>query len=412
MTSIKVFISHSSKTPENVKIREAVCKGLQDEYTILVDDRIEPGSEWFPKLNEYMSECHAAVILLSEAAINSDWVKAEAAVLCSRKRSQADFALIWLPLDALRSEDVDQNNFYKTIRLTDFQSIRTFQNTDDLTAKLLESLPKAKPKSTPFDELADLIRDVLKQLKAEDATLELIWQSLKDEAQSAHDHADALARLLLREPELVYTRLRTLFEKLAHILSPQQAEKLIEIVKGHWVHPAAASLLSTARMNQQDFPVAVAINGVEIADFTGHCYARKAWPFPNEYTLIPAGKIYSLQGVQETLRETLGKSAVSSSRQDGRVKKYNHPLLLVFPLPDHLNQENNSSFGFPEEDFVKAIKEEYPNITIVLETGLNIPENLHYALPLEPLLLDGVESKQCDDFEDISYYVKSTISVN
>lgn len=408
MTALKkIFISHSSKTDANREILEQVCKALPNDFTVLVDNRIEPSSEWFPCLNEYMMECHAAIILLSTAALESDWVKAEAAVLCSRKRCEKDFKLFWIPLDSMNPEDINKDNYFKTIRLSDIQSIRDFDNTDEMVIKLLNHLQilSLEPPTTPFDELVILIRDVLKKLNAENDTLESIWQSLKDEAKSTKDHADAIARLLLREPEHIFIRLRTLIEKLAHILSKQQAETLIKIIQGQWVNPAAASLLNIARTDNHP----VAINGIEIANFTGDCYARKAWPYPQEYTLIPAGKDYSLKGIKETLEGTLGKSAVSQSRKEERVKNYKHPLLLVFSMPDNTNQSEYQTLGFPEESFIQEIKGEYPNITIVLETGLQIPESLQYVLPLKPLLEDGMESKQCGDYEDVSYYVQHTI---
>ena len=129
MSALKLFISHSTKTEENKKILKQICEALNenndsDGFKVLVDKDIKPDTEWFPCLYEYMMECHAAVILLSNAALESEWVKAEAAVLCARRRSQNGFKLILVLLDDVSTVQLDNHPFFNAIRLADFQTIQ------------------------------------------------------------------------------------------------------------------------------------------------------------------------------------------------------------------------------------------------------------------------------------------------
>lgn len=412
MGPLKVFISHSTRNDEkNRKILDQICMALaqnndSDGLKVLVDKEMKPDTEWFPCLYEFMMECHAAVILLSKAALASEWVKNEAAVLCARRRSHSGFKLILVPLDDVNAGQLDNHSFFKAIRLSDFQTIPNCLNNDDIVNKVTESLQELKEAETPFDELTTLIREVIKKLKVDDETLERAWEAMKDNSQPGNDYADTLARSLLRDHKNIFSRLRKLFEKLAHILTKQQASRLIEIIKGHWVNPAAASLLRIAREDKQP----VAINGILIADFTGHSYSRKAWPFPQEYTLVSTGSDRTLPEIRQTLLNTLGKSAVNPNRAETRVKSYKHPLLLVFPYPENSDQANNPEPMFPDKDLIKDIQLNFQNITVVLATGSQIPENLDYVLALEPPLEEDLEERQCDEYEDVMYYIANNIA--
>jgi hypothetical protein len=85
-----IFISHSSRDDEAARaLRERLSQVLTGEpylHTILLDEAgIRAGNLWRPKLYRWLAECGGAVLMLTEQALASDWVKKEAAILLWRQ---------------------------------------------------------------------------------------------------------------------------------------------------------------------------------------------------------------------------------------------------------------------------------------------------------------------------------------
>src|SRR5689334_2751713 len=91
----KVFVSHSSPDDASKARLKAFCKALSDKgYAILVDyEQIASADDWRKNIHEMLAECHAAVILFSRAAVESQWVIKEATVLEWRQSLDDDFRL-------------------------------------------------------------------------------------------------------------------------------------------------------------------------------------------------------------------------------------------------------------------------------------------------------------------------------
>ena len=399
---VKLFISHSSKTEENLTLLKKVCDALSEQgFDVLVDKsgKIPEGEEWFRYLGEWMAECNAAVILFSRAAFEqSDWVRAEATILSWRKRVQPEFKLVGVLLDDVKPEEFEDDHFFKTIRISDFQFVRDFDTSDHglIVNKISQALAGLETETLPppFQELARMGRDILGQLKEQ--PLKDAWNSLngidKPQWQPKMDYGDSLARFLLRNPKNALQQLHELLKKLAHVLDKTQARKLLELYKGLWVYPEAAAELCCLRHNKQP----IAINSMEVEELTGPSYVRRAWPFPQPYKLISAGNSRTLNDIKEIL--------LSVFRQSKKLERYTNPLLLVFPKP-----EQQESEIFPDENLVEEIDRTYPNITVIVETGKIVPNELTYLTPLEPLLEQGEEDRQSKYFEDIDELIETQI---
>jgi hypothetical protein len=408
--AIKLFISHSSKTEQNLTLLKQVCDALaQQKFDVLVDKsgKIPEGEEWFRYLAEWMAECNAAIILFSRAAFEqSDWVRAEATILSWRKRIQPKFKLVGVLLDDVEPEEFDDDHFFKVIRISDFQFIRDFDSNDlALTvSEISQALDDLKNQElpAPFLELARLGRDILNNLKQE--PLQDAWNALnsanKPIWQPGMDFGDALARMLLRDPSNALKNLHQLLKKLAHVLNKEQAHKLLEIFKGQWVNPEAAAELCWLRHNRQS----VAINSSEAENFTGHCYARRAWCYPINYKLISAGTSRTLKEIDEVLLENFGKSNRRQAQR--RLQSLKEPLLLVFP-----HSEGSDAYEhFPDETLLEQINATYPMATVLVETGSKVPNEItNYVTPLEPLLRQDVEYDQFDSYTEIDEFIDSQI---
>ena len=85
-----VFVSHSSQdrqlTEEVVRLLGPPEGAQGGGYKVLVDyEELKPNVEWPRRLIELMARCHAGVILLTSAAVESDWVLKEATILAARR---------------------------------------------------------------------------------------------------------------------------------------------------------------------------------------------------------------------------------------------------------------------------------------------------------------------------------------
>jgi hypothetical protein len=184
MTTRKLFVSHSSKTADHIALLKAVCAGIDlpgTGYRSLWDQSgaITPGSDWDRRLNEWMAECHAAVILFSKAALyDSHWVQKEAAVLSWRKEPEEGFTLIPVLLDGLEPEELAKGLF-GILRIDKGQCITDSTGPAEIVDEVLAGL-KARHRpfpNTPFECLENVLADILES-EARSATLEDAWNAL------------------------------------------------------------------------------------------------------------------------------------------------------------------------------------------------------------------------------------------
>lgn len=407
---MKLFISHSSKTEENLHLLKKVCDALAEaHFNVLVDQggKIPTGEEWYRYLAEWMAECDAAVILFSRAAFEqSQWVRNEAAILSWRKRIQPSFKLVGVLLDDVTPEEFDDDCFYKIIRISDFQFVRDFDSNDldQNISKIVEELgdPQSEAIPSPFQNLSEMASDILSTLSED--LLTRTWNKLngidKPKWLPGMDYSDALVRMLLRDPKKSLENILKLLENVIHVLGAEKSRMLTEILKGLWVNPEAASELCWHRENKQ----AIAINCSEFVDFTGPCYVRRSWPHPQVSKLISAGTCRTLEDIHEVLLSAFNKS--NARQAERRLKKSTDPLLLVFPHASEYQQVEN----LPDESLLQEINKNFPMVTIVVQTGSTIlPGYAGNIKMLDPLLTSNEEDDQFERYDKIYDLIESPV---
>lgn len=406
----KVFISHSTKNDENKSILDGICKKIDalNDFQVLVDQNITSDDEWFPCLYEYMWECHAAVILLSNDALQSEWVKAEAAFVTARRRFQTGFKLLLVPLEEVKPQHLDDHPFFNAIRLADFQTVSHDNHIDTIFNGICDALQELVSFDTPFEEMTSQIRAILRPIENTNRIdlEEAIHRLQPDFNNSTADVSDKLTRILLRDPENIFNKARDLFIQLSNLLDKSQAGKILQIVKGYWVHPEAASLLSNACNDRE----AVAINGREVVNFTGDCYAKQAWPDPHPYKIVPLSGIdRDFKKIEQTILSQRPFNTVPERlRHRFLYEKFKDPLILVFPFPDSADHGNHFNL-FPEESLLDEIKQKLGNATVILSTGQDVPPELNYVVILEPLLKPSQEDEQYIDYSLVKGYIQEQL---
>src|SRR5580658_4736674 len=82
----RIFISHSSHPdPFADQVLKAVKDGLGGQEIFIDSDVLRPGDEWCSVIYHRLAECHAAIILLNRAALESTWVRREVNILLWRR---------------------------------------------------------------------------------------------------------------------------------------------------------------------------------------------------------------------------------------------------------------------------------------------------------------------------------------
>lgn len=123
-----IFISHSTKDLPSqdkcVLVKNELVKVLETKgWKVFLDSHsIEGGDLWRKEILLNLSTAQAGVILMNEAASKSDWVKAEAMIMCFRKSIDPTF-----PLLPVVFPDADINaTFLKTYEPFSFNEIQKF----------------------------------------------------------------------------------------------------------------------------------------------------------------------------------------------------------------------------------------------------------------------------------------------
>lgn len=106
-----IFISHATWRVNNnertIKILDELINLLKERWDVFVDREIlKPADQWRSIILHKLSIARAGIILFDKTAVEkSDWVKAEALIMCFRKALDPDFQLIPVLLDDLKLDN-------------------------------------------------------------------------------------------------------------------------------------------------------------------------------------------------------------------------------------------------------------------------------------------------------------------
>jgi hypothetical protein len=172
---LRVFVSHSSRSEDDRRWLTALIGGMRtgDDAVVVLCDReeIAPGQRWREVIDHMLAECHAAVVLVTDEAMSSDWVLKEATIVRWRYDIEYDrgnrrprFVLLPLVRPGLDQDELKRNRLWAPIGIDELQ----FLSSDDPAQAAAEVKRLLRPAAralhpSPLDllseEIASCIRD-------------------------------------------------------------------------------------------------------------------------------------------------------------------------------------------------------------------------------------------------------------
>ena len=258
----RIFISHSTKDATTAaeqtarEVQEALVQALErtGDYGILIDRlTLQPGDAWRARINLWVGGCDAAVVLLSSAALESQYVAYETSILAYRDTFDPDFVLIPVLVPPVDFHAVSATTLGSVQQMDERQCVSgsVQEIVDRVLAGLRASVYTESPVERRARALADLLEDVpigrideaarlldMDQLAVwipgdpEKLRLRLAVQLMSVGMQAAGASALVLRNHLSRDPA---TRARMM-------------EELIQLISSAWVdHRSASRIPSVLR---------------------------------------------------------------------------------------------------------------------------------------------------------------------
>jgi hypothetical protein len=243
----RIFISHSSHPdPFADQVLKAVKDGLGGQEIFIDSDVLRPGDEWCSVIYHRLAECHAAIILLNRAALESTWVRREVNILLWRRALGYPLEIVPALLGDVSVQDVQAAGFDE---LAPFQYAHIKDGARDLAAKITErfaGLPEPVPDESPMGEWINAIASQLgyvtsvKSLVAAAKQLQVETESL-DRVQDPAQGCRFLAhQLLAPAPD---RRVYFAVSKISDYLQTEWLSRLVDKVGPAWVDGEAARAL-------------------------------------------------------------------------------------------------------------------------------------------------------------------------
>ncbi|HST63138.1 MAG TPA: toll/interleukin-1 receptor domain-containing protein [Longimicrobium sp.] len=279
----RIFISHSTKdatTPAEQaarEVQEALVKALEKtgDFGILIDRlTLQPGDAWRARINLWVGGCDAAVVLLSQAALDSPYVAYESSILSYRDTFEPDFVLVpvFVPPVDLRAVSASALGSVQQVDERQYVSGGVAEIVDQVLERLRATVHAESPVERRARMLAELLEDVPAARIQEAARLldmdhldawipgdpEKLRLRLAVQLMSVGMQAAGKALLVLRDHLSRDLDTRT-----------RMTEELLRLIASSWVdHRSAARIPSLFRDGK---PAALRLNAER--PLTAHMYA-------------------------------------------------------------------------------------------------------------------------------------------
>lgn len=249
---LRVFVSHSSQEDQAVLTAIADAIKARENLSLLMDtELLDAGDPWRARINLWLGGCDAAVLVLSEKALESPWVVYEASVLSYRNRG-GNFLIVPVLLR-------DPQGKLLSDRRLDAQHIKETQSilsddAADIAQRVIDALPEHggdRPIDLIVEQfriLLDTVPAALLQKAANKLQTPLPWEPGEDRIGV---FVEKLIGATTAEAAAALFQLSDHFKK-----DPDRIKEMVNLVAASWINPKALTLLPE---------VATAISGRAVA---------------------------------------------------------------------------------------------------------------------------------------------------
>lgn len=371
----RVFVSHSSHTPDALSQLDELVEGLrsgEDGVEVLYDrEYIEASDRWREVINALLAECDAAIILVTPDALTSSWMIKEATILRWRYDRDTDFQI--LVSASVDRGELKKNRHWNPIDLPEIQFLPSGSAAETASAakKKLAGLA-AQLCSTPLDLLADEIKGQLSDAYPRhlQAALDSLNEEVPFELGDKHERlAYALARWILRQPPPALRRMAETLTLLGNTFPAENAREILDLMAPMWVELDAASWFLRAGWQHgpelRDIAISCKQPALTLRQYIDRAYMSRKSPKIRLLNGVTGGAqsedvAQELRAVLRPELEAAWRSQLTDAEIDDRLSRTENRYYIALRLPD-------------DRQVVTTLQERYPRVTFVFFADSAVP---------------------------------------
>ena len=387
--TVRVFVSHSAKEKEAADVRAALVGELEKHFTVLMDQyTLRAGDAWRAQINLWLGACDVAIVLLSEAALESAYVLYELSVLSYRCTSSGGaFRILPIYIGKVDEEMLKKSRL-DPMQLTEIQSLRG--TAPEIVQGVLAELANCvEADERPIDRLVESIRDILAGVRQEVIARAAKKLALKVPWQTDADPIGPFAlRLLSVGMEAAIPALIELRPSLKK--DPEAMRALVELVAASWVDfktvdelPALAKAPSgrAVALNADNFDLARMYN-------TAASGGKDTWRFLDATNITPEPE------PGETYADAFARQVGDELRKQLKLKESENLQSTLAAFDKHNSVVVAMRWEGVDQEVLERLETVHPHVTFFFLTGPSageLPVDERLLRLLVPPLQDGDE---------------------
>jgi hypothetical protein len=379
MTRSRIFISHSGTEPSAALLRDTLAQRLRDDgYRVLLDkDELKIGQHWRSTINAWIGGCDAAVLLVSSAALQSNFVAYETSLLSYRHDSERGrFMLIPVYLPPVTAKEVNGSPL-EPARIADTQAIYGELTQEEIIAQVLEHLKTLEPNTSFSERHARRLGGLLEKVDAvelEDAA-NRVGTELAPWTPEMQLPMKVALGLMAAGLDRATSGVRVFRSRLQ---GKSPLEEVMTLIATSWVD--CRSVAEIGKLGKQPGPpVLLALNGsnprtavLYIVSACDHLPVLDAWRVVQVDGVVGGGGLDELKSlVRSVLAHRFNVPPEEVDETVRSITDEGEPVFVALSLP-----------AFTTE-VVDGLRAEFPTLSLFLLTGSE-------SLPEEPVRQAGI----------------------